>query len=133
MNLTIIDETSGNPFRYFEDDCNSVETFPRSYKKPETFQTIWSGLFTLLGLEGRAASCLEVGAGHSLLSSQALSSAGAMVTVLDADRERRHTFITSEKYFEFGAKLGKDIAIPRLAGRDEKTEYYLGDVAFLRD
>ena len=85
MNLTIIDETSGDPFRYFEDDRSSVETFPRLYKKPKTFQTIWSGLFTLLGLEGRAASCLEVGAGHNPLPSHALSSIGATVSALDAD------------------------------------------------
>ncbi len=44
MELTIIDENSGNPFEYFADEGNPVINFPRSYKKQKNLDKIMKTL-----------------------------------------------------------------------------------------
>ncbi|MEK6917116.1 MAG: hypothetical protein AABW92_05220 [Nanoarchaeota archaeon] len=132
MEIRVIDEKSGNPFRYFDNEEYNLG-FPRSYEDIGNVKAVMSGLLEQLGLQ-RDIHCLEIGAGHNPNPSQSLSQLGASVITLDADWEsERHSDIPYERLIKLKKEFGKDLVIPRLGGRNGDVKCYMGDVAFLRE
>lgn len=132
MEIKIIDEKNGNPFEYFPRDGYKPD-YPRNYEKQKNVQKVISGLLTKIELD-KNIECLEIGAGHNPKPSQALSNLVEKVITLDADWEpQRHTdFSELENYKKLKAKWGKELVIPRLAGKNDNVDCYLGDMAFLK-
>jgi hypothetical protein len=131
MEVKIIDEKAGNPFKYF--DKKPFRNFSRDYRGSENVPEVMNGLLEQLGLQ-REIHCLEIGAGANHGPSRSLSYLGAKVTTLDADwRPERHTDISHERLNELQKELGKELVIPRVGGKNGEVTGYMGDVAFLRD
>lgn len=132
MEIRVIDENTGNPFRYFNNE-DHASGYPRSYKCISNVKSVIDKILEHLDLQ-RGIECLEVGAGHNPLPSQSLSQLGANVTTLDADWEsKRHSDISHERLQELQKKFGCDLVIPRIGGRNGDVTCYMGDVAFLGD
>jgi hypothetical protein len=132
MKIQIIDETNGNPFHYFPDD-NDHEAL-RYYRKQETHDNVLANLAASLQLN-KDSQVLEVGAGGNPRPSQALSRIAGKVSTLDADWDSgRHTILPNVgDLYRVREKLGKDIMIPALRGRNELVDCYMGDIALIRD
>ncbi len=131
MEMKMIDEKQGNPFRYFKNEGISG-LWPRSYKKSSTIQSVMGELLIQLGLP-KNIKCLEVGAGHNQKPSQSLAQLGARVATLDNDWFETHLDIPFEKLREIEQEMGRGWVIPRIVGGKDGVIYCRGDLAFLRD
>lgn len=139
MEIAIIDEKNGNPFEYFPEEkdkyCSKNLHFPRSYKKQEIVNKVIEGLSRIMGL-GNKIDCLEVGAGHNFIPAEAFSFLGNKVITLDNDLNyMRHYYLLKgnefEDYERFNKLYAKSRIIPKLGGKLENVDCYLGDLAFI--
>ncbi|MSR86063.1 hypothetical protein EXS74_01550 [Candidatus Woesearchaeota archaeon] len=124
MQIEVIDENTGNPFQYFEDDGSREVGFPRVYKKEKNVRTVCRDLNDILKISPR--ECLEIGPGRNLLPSEAYASQGANVSTLSLVGERR--FIEEKE-----KRTRREDFHPRKVHTRRRIEEYLGEVGFLNE
>ncbi len=130
MRIITINETTGNPFKYFHGK-NSISTCHRAYENLKEVSEVMNGLASILNLQ-EGINCLEIGAGGNVYPSESLTSLGAKVKTLDADGWETHNLIPCSLR-DYEKLKDKDILIPHKAGEHNGIEAYMGDLAFLLD
>ncbi len=146
MNVTLIDEELGNPFRRILPVESGRHTNGRRYEDPSTFRLVMSDLLCSLGLSASQTTALEIGIGEQRGPSRALAELGATVNTLDiSPNDEIHTDLwkkrvdleslvgtpVSELTFRWFGRV-TDFQEPILGGiTDDGVYHYVGDAAFV--
>ncbi len=121
MEIRVINEKTGNPFHYFENEDSKKVGFPRTYTKEKNVHTVCEGLNQILAIP--VGDYLEIGPGRNPLPTKAYASLAARVSTVSLDWE--------EQFGEQKKRKTEEDFHPRRVYSREGVEEYLGDVGFL--